>query len=146
MLDPIEIPLPVFFTAVEAESAEAAARLRDGGAPDAEALGRLLALRTRWHALRRDAESAADVDWVLALVQAAAGRVLASSEASAGVKAMASRAVAAWVPESPPAEPAAAAAAPPTVTPGARPAKVVKLTHLTNPSSGEQLTWDDSLF
>jgi len=110
----------------------------DGVAPDADALGKLLALRTRWFAYRRDADSDANSDWVLALVQAAAGKVLASTEASAGTKEMASRAVAGWIPDSPP-------PATHTITPGERPAKALKLSS----EGGQAIEWteaDDELF
>ena len=77
---------------------QAAVALRDGAEADDEALWRLAGLRTRWYALSREhASLASDAEWVRDLVQTAAGRVL-SSAAGAGAKAVASRAVAAWLP------------------------------------------------
>ena len=58
----------------------------------------LLALRTRWYALRREFESEA-APWIKGLVQEAAGTVLRSPAATEGEKAMATRAVAAFIPD-----------------------------------------------
>jgi hypothetical protein len=79
---------------------EAVGDLRDGSwrADDQDALGKLLAARTAWFAVRREHASSTASDWLLDAVQRAAGRVL-SSNASAGAKAMASRAVSAWTVE-----------------------------------------------
>jgi cell division septation protein DedD len=92
--------------------------LRGGQTPDDDALSRLVALRMRWYAVKREhPRLPADAEWVRELVQGAVGRVLLS-DASAGAKAVASRAVAAWVVEdgegtampstAPPAAPSAA--------------------------------------
>ena len=119
---------------------EVAARLREGEAiDDLDALGRLLALRTRWFALRRDTQSHADSAWVVELVQAAAGRVLTSG-ASAAAKGLASKAVAAWVVPAPAdASPSTPPHTPPHTPPEAPPPAKRMMRH----DGGEQLTWDD---
>ena len=90
----------------------AAVGLRDGKPSSDAALGKLVALRTRWFGLKRELASHADDEWVAELVQAAAGRVLAS-DAGPGAKAVATRAAAAWLPERqpPPTTPPHASAA-----------------------------------
>ena len=78
----------------------AAGGLRDGKPSSDATLGKLVALRTRWFGLKRELASHADHEWVVELVQGAAGRVLAS-DAGMGAKAVATRAAAAWLPEQP---------------------------------------------
>ena len=78
----------------------AAVELRDGKPSSDAALGKLVALRTRWFGLKRELASHADHEWVVELVQGAAGRVLAS-DAGMGAKAVATRAAAAWLPVQP---------------------------------------------
>ena len=79
---------------------EAAAAVRDGTVDDLAVLSIAGALRMRWYALRREMGSEAESDWVLTLVQEAVGRVLSSG--SDGARAMATRVLAAWVPEATP--------------------------------------------
>lgn len=121
---------------------ETVAQLRDGTLrPDNfDALGRLLALRSRWYALQREvpALEGAGHDWVVELVQGAAGKVL-SSDAGPGAKAMATRAVSAWTPDVPPDAPRDA----PPVLPA--PPKRMRL----DGDGGERVQWtdeDDLLF
>ena len=119
---------------------DTAAALKEGeSVDDLDALGRLLALHRRWHGMRRAVDSHADAEWLVALVQAAAGRVLTSG-ASGAAKGIASRAVAAWVPEvSPSASPLPnASPPPPSGTPP--PAKRMRT---ESGGGGESLTWDD---
>ena len=70
---------------------EAAVRLKEGAAADEADVGRLIALRQRWTALRREQDEDA---WVRSLALAAAGAVLASDDV--GLQAMATRAVVRW--------------------------------------------------
>ena len=113
---------------------EAAVALRDGAAPGFDVLGQLLSLRTRWHALRREHASELDADWVCALVQVAAGKVL-SSNAGQGMKAMATRAVSAWTPEG---EDEPSSSVSPSDDP---PPKRIKLA--PESTDGERVQWTD---
>lgn len=145
-----------------ANGVEAAVALRDETAAtdDLGALGRLLTVRGRWHALRRELDSAAEPDWVRSLVLAAAGTVLASKAASGGAKAMAARTVSAWTdPVTAPPDahlPAATtgtaestsvstSTTPSNASPRASPPPT-KRVRLTAPEgrAGEQLTWTDA--
>ena len=121
---------------------EAAVALRDGGPIEFEALGRLVALRTRWFALRREMGSEAESDWVVALVQAAVGKVL-TSDAGAGAKNMASRALAAWVATDPSAASVAADAPDAAASDADAPAAHKRLKLSEGP--GEAVSWDDDL-
>ena len=134
---------------------EAALSLRDGkvAADDYDALGKLVSLRMRWHALRRERGSHADGAWVVDLVQKAAGRVL-SSDAGAGAKAMAARAVAALVPTEAATSPVTVATpvATPPSSPGAEAmieAPAAKRFKVSGDGPGVKVEWtddDDLLF
>ena len=122
---------------------ETAVGLRDGTVrpDDFDALGRMLSLRSRWFALRRElAQAHADKDWVLELVQAAAGKVL-SSGAGPGAKAMASRAVAAWTSEAS-ASTSVTPAASQRASPERGPSPAPKRTRLGE-GDGERVEWTD---
>ena len=118
---------------------------------DFDALGRLLALRTRWYALRRELASAyAENDWVVELVQGAAGRVLSSTSAGAGAKAMATRAVSAWAVAS--TSVAAPVASTSAAAPAASTSAVASSTESESPKAkrlklgegeGERVQWND---
>ena len=81
-----------------AECISAVVALRDGKAATDASMGKLTALRTRFYVLRGEHPSIhGEWQWAEELVQTAAGRVL-TSDAGAGAKAVAARAVAAWLP------------------------------------------------